>query len=121
VPPHVPDHPAAKGLQQDHDVDGDTDPVVRVRQRPLWPDGEESEDEDDGAEPNGEDVEVGVRPHVALVVARAAEALDHHGRGHEDEEGDRRQHAVGGYEAVVLRQGREAVAHAYFPSERFSG
>lgn len=85
--------------------------MMGVRQAPLRTDGEVAEDEDDGGQEDGEDLEVGV---VSDGIARAfgVEAGVEDGYGDDEEEDDDGYYAVGLDKCVVLCEGRETIAHA---------
>lgn len=90
--------------------------MVGVRQAPLRADGEPAEDEDDGGQEDGEDLEVGV---VSDGIARAfcVKAGVEDGYGDDEEEDDDAYYAVGLNECVILCEGRETIAHACIGEE----
>lgn len=85
--------------------------MVWVCQAPLWADGEPAEDEDDGGQEDGEDLEVGM---VSDGIARAfgVEAGVEDRYGNDEEENNDAYYAVGFDECVVLRESRETISHA---------
>src|ERR1044071_875383 len=103
---------AAKGLEEDQDVDGDANAVVRIGQVARGTDGDETEDEDDGRKADSNDVEVRM---VLDGLARTlgVETDKQGGDGYYKEEGDGGQHAVAEDETVVLCEGRKAVSHSW--------
>lgn len=112
----VLDETAADGLEEDQDVYGHADAVVGVRQASRRAHGDEAEDEDDGGEAHGEDLEIGMESCGGLS-AGPAEPLLHDGCGYDEEKGHGGEDSVGRDYAVILRQGGEAVSHAFFPGK----
>ena len=78
---------AADSLQEDQDVNGDANAVVRIRQTPRRADSHEAEDEEYGAQEHGEDVEVGMVPD-AVAGPLCVETDIEDGKGHNEEECD---------------------------------
>lgn len=104
---------ATKSLNQNHDVDGDTDAMVWICEVSGRADSDETENEDDGAETDSDDLKVCM---ISDGVSRLAgvEAGNEDGNWDDEEEGDGGYHSVAENETVVLGQGREAIAHACY-------
>jgi hypothetical protein len=107
----LPNQPTADGLEQNQDIDGNANSMMRVRQIAGRADGEEAEHEDDGGKANSQDLQVGM---VVDGPPRSAgvEPDEEHGAGYNEEEGYRGENTMAEDKTVVLREGRKAVPHA---------
>lgn len=105
---------ATKSLNKNHDVDGDADAMVWVCEVSGRTDSDETENEDDSAETDSEDLKVCM---ISDGVSRLAgvEAGNEDGNWDDKEEGDGSYHSVAENETVIFGQGREAIAHACHP------
>lgn len=105
------DYPAPGSLNENHDVYGHPDSVVRVREVSRRPHGDEAQNEHHGAQTDGEDVEVDVVPYSRSGPVGVVSRQENCG-GDEEEEHDGGYDSVPEDQGVVLSQGREAVAHS---------
>lgn len=102
--PNVLDEAATNRLEEDQDVDGYADSVVGVGEAPRRADCEKAEDKDDGYEPDGEDLEVGMISCVGFS-GGPAEPLEEDRTRDDEEECYSSENPVRRNYAVVLGQG----------------
>jgi hypothetical protein len=105
------DDPTPNELNHEHDEDGNANPMVRVRQRPLRSDGEEGQDKGGQQKQAGKDVQPRM---VSNRIARLprVEPRNHDGEGHQEEKDHGGHDAVRQDDGMVLVHGGEAVAHS---------
>jgi hypothetical protein len=108
---NVPDQTAADGLQQNHDVNGDSDSMVRVGEVARRAYRNKAQNEYDGGEANSKNLEVGVI-FDRLAGALRVESDEEDGYWDDEEERESSQYTVAEDEAVVLCKSGEAIAHS---------
>lgn len=102
---------AGDGLEQDQDVEGQADVMMRVRQAAPRADGEPTEHEDHGRQRHGDDLQPDMQAQGPAGSA-AVEARRDYGRRDDDDEDDGREDGVSADQGMILGEPGKSVSHS---------
>lgn len=108
---YLVEQPAPKNLDNDHHIDGQTDPMMRIGQAPSRTHRKPAQDKDHSGQEQSQDLAPDMQLEGPERIRTGVVSNEHHRKWYNPHEHDRCDDGMSDDEGVVLRHVSEAVSH----------